>query len=61
MSKAYKTGYESGYGDASNGRGKNYRSMGKGVLTFNFDRYSSEYVKGYDAGYTQALKDNRRS
>ena len=49
-SNAYKQGYQKGYAGAKAGKGKRYKGMGKGVLSFDFDNYAKEYVKGYRIG-----------
>jgi len=31
--------------------------MGKGVLSFDFDNYAKEYIKGYDEGYRIGMRE----
>ena len=55
-SKAYKQGCQKGYLDAKSGKGKNFRGMAKGVLSFNFKNYSKQYTLGYNEGYRIGMR-----
>jgi len=59
-SNAYKQGYQNGYSDAKSGKGKNYRGMGKGILSFNFDNYAKQYSSGYDEGYRIGMRETTK-
>lgn len=57
-SNAYKHGYQKGYADAKAGKGKSYKGMGKGILSFDFDNYAKQYTQGYDEGYRIGMREN---
>ena len=54
---AYKQGYQNGHSDAESGKGKNYRGMRKGIMSFDFNNYAKQYCLGYDEGYRIGMRE----